>query len=444
MSYLGAIGIGQESAYGQQAAITDWVQAVSESLTMSQPEDVSSAIFGSSQIVDTIPGRITAGGGMQVPFYGGTAMARLLKFANRNTTSAGFSVAAFNVTASPEAGGSLAVGTYSVAVAAVLQHAATGALYAMTAVPAQTAHCSGSDLSINVTWSNPSAGDVPYGFTLAGSLLYRSAADGNTMHAARYAHGSLTTALLDGSEVLGSLAPTEALYKHAFKPNHAQPPSFTIEAINNNGTSRVFTGAVVNQLQISVKPGERVMASLDLKCQTMISTSPSTPAIQALNGFHGKDSVVFIADQNGDYTQQNLCNAFELTLTNNVEARPALNGHAYDRAQRAKRREVKGSFDFDFESHEQQDAMLAKQPKDVSLYVFGPASKPGAFLSDSGYIRAFPYLLRIHIPNFQYESTTSNLNADSPIVDKLPFIARYDATAAYECAFELINTTASL
>ena len=59
-------------------------------------------------------------------------------------------------------------------------------------------------------------------------------------------------------------------------------------------------------------------------------------------------------------------------------------------------------------------------------------------------IKAMPYLLRIHIPNFVFESTASNLNADNPIVDKLPFIARLDPSNGYELALELFNTSSSL
>ena len=443
MSFLGAIGVGEESTYGTQASVTDWLQAVSESMNYQQNEDISSAIFGNSTVVDTVPGRIVAGGGLQIPFYGSSGMGRLLKWSSRQSSNAAAFIATVP-TVSVQAGGSLDIGSYSVAYCHVYMWGPTGEYFVGSPSASVSATTYAGEQSIQVSYSLPDASTIPYGFAHAGVLVFRTAANGSNLFASVLQPGAGTSTIDDGSKALSSFALPSAIYKNQLQSNHAQPKSFTMECVDNNGYSRVFTGCMVNQLQISVKPGERIQTTFDLKAQTMISTASSTPAVTAVNGFHGKDTFVFIADQSGAYTQENLCNAFDLTLGNALDARPALNGHAYDRVMRAKRREVKGSADFDFESLQQQTDMIDKQSKDISLFCFGPGSSSGKFVAGSVTVKAMPYMMRVHIPNFVFESSAANLNADNPIVDKLPFVARLDPTAGYELAIELFNTASSL
>jgi hypothetical protein len=443
MSFLGGIGIGEESTYGTPAAITDWLQANAETMSYQQAQDMSAAIFTDSEMIDTIPGRIVVGGGVTIPAYGGAGFARMLKFANRATSSSAIPYTASLTYATPAAGGDLASGTYQCKIAHVLQHLRSGRLYLTNPSTVHSVGLGAGEGTIDYTWPAPSAGDIPFGYQHAGTMLMRSESGGSNVFLAVYVPGSSTSASDDGSQALSTVAAPAAMYRHRFTGSHDQPRSFTLECVDDNGYSRVFTGCMVNQVGITIRPGERVSSQFDLFGQTMESLPSSTPSPTAINGLHGKDAFVYVRDSNGTYTANNLVNSFDVTLNNKLNRRDNLNGTAYVRAIRAQMREIKGSADFDFESLEQLNDMLEHRCKDILVVVFGPSScQP--FHQGSYVVHGWPSQLQIHVPNFQFDSSASNLSADAPVINRLPFVARKSASAGYALQIEAHNTASSL
>lgn len=443
MSFLGGIGIGEESTYGTAAAITDWLQASGETMSFTQTQDVSAAIFTDSEMVDTIPGRIVVGGGVTVPAYGGAGFARMLKFANRSTSSSAIPYTASLTYVTPVAGGALSTGNYQCQIAHVLQHSRSGRLYMANASNIASVGLGAGEGTIEYTWAAPSAGDIPFGYVHAGTMLMRSAAGASDVYLAYYAAGSGTTAQDDGSPALSSVAAPAAMYRHRFTGSHAQPESFTLECVDDNGYSRLYTGCMVNQLALTVRPGERVSAQFDLFGQNMDSVPSSTPSPTALNGLHGKDAFVYIRDSGGSYSANNLVNSFDLTLSNKLNRRDNLNGTAYVRAIRAQMREIRGTADFDFEDLSQLEDMLAHRCKDILLEILGPSSC-APFQQGAVTVHGWPAQVLVHIPNFQFESSTANLSADNPVTNRLPFVARKSTSAGYALRIEAHNTAPSL
>jgi len=443
MSFLGGIGIGEESTYGTADAITDWLQASGETMSYQQQQDVSAAIFTDSEMIDTIPGRIVVGGGVTIPAYGGAGFARMLKFANRNTSSASIPYDASLTYVTPDSGGDLDTGNYLCRIAHVLQHTRSGRLYMTNPSASSSVGLGAGEGTIDYTWASPSAGSIPFGYTHAGTMLMRSDAGSSDVYLVKYVPGSGTSASDDGSQALSSIAAPAPMYRHRFTGSHAQPHSFSLECVDDNGYSRLYTGCMVNQLGLTIRPGERVSAQFDIFGQTMESTPSSTPSPTALNGLHGKDAFAYLRDSGGTYSANNLVNSFDLTLNNRLNRRDNLNGTAYVRAIRAQMREIRGSADFDFESLEQLNDMLEHRCKDLLLVILGPSSC-APFVQGSYTVHAWPSQLQVHIPNFQFESSTANLSADSPVVNRLPWVARKSASAGYALQIEAHNTASSL
>src|SRR5437899_757605 len=87
MSFNGGIGFGVEQTYGTPVTVDNWIPANSDGLSQSEQYSKSSAIFGNSELVDSEPGLIQAGGSIPVPASGSTEFGLLLQLATRSIKS---------------------------------------------------------------------------------------------------------------------------------------------------------------------------------------------------------------------------------------------------------------------------------------------------------------------------------------------------------------------
>ena len=454
MSFAGGIGIGEESTFGQPASITDWLLAQSEGFNYQRPETANAPIAFSSEVLETVSGLVSVGGNVALPAAATPGFGRLLKLASRSYSSSAlpYSVAA-KPTASTLSGGTVPVGDYIVAVCAVMLETATNRLRMTNPSPeSDTVSVTSGNQIIQVSPVMPSDGDIPMGYAKVGShgafavfVTSPGGASGSERFIG-YSDGTSASWTWNGTPAFDPKASPlpPFLFLHRFGPGLSQPKSATMEMVNDNGSSQLYTGCVVNQMQISIKPSDRVSATFDFFAKQKSRLSPSSTPSPAIGGsLHGKNALVYIRDGSG-LTVNNLCNAFDVTVGNKADRRYSFTGQDTVRAIRAKVREVKGNFDFDFESSQQLDDTLNRNSREVLVIVQGSPSYSSIDLGNKVALYACPYQLQIHVPNFVYDGHQGNLNGDNEIVEKLPFVPRMSTSAGYALELRLVTTTQNL
>lgn len=203
-----------------------------------------------------------------------------------------------------------------------------------------------------------------------------------------------------------------ALYRVPFGASSgtiAQPKSYTIEMVMDNGSSIRFLGAVANSLSLSIKPGEVVKGTIEFQAVTAVKVSnPSTPAVSVGAMFHGSGTGVTFGG-----SANTLCNSFDLSLANNCSRRYTFTGTNEARRVRAGNQLVRGNFQFDFENTDQLSAFLNGDDQDVELTV--TAGDGSTFV--------------VALPVVRYEGDDPALNGANIVEDKIPFLAVKDSSA---------------
>lgn len=182
----------------------------------------------------------------------------------------------------------------------------------------------------------------------------------------------------------------------------AQPHSYTIELVMDNGSSIRLVGCVANSLSLSVKPSDIVKGTVEFQAVNASVVSSSTPSVSLGAMYHGSNTAVTFGG-----TANVLCNSFDVNLANNCSRRYTFTGGPQARRVRAANQLVKGNFQFDFEDTTQFENFLGGVDQAVAVTIAG---------SDGS-------ALEFDLPVVRYEGDDPALNGANIVEDKIPFMA---------------------
>lgn len=190
----------------------------------------------------------------------------------------------------------------------------------------------------------------------------------------------------------------------------AQPNSYTIELVMDNGSSIKLVGCVANSLALSVKPSEVVKGTMEFQAVSASIVSSSTPSVSLGAMYHGSGTSVTFGG-----TANVLCNAFDVNLANNCSRRYTFTGGPNARRVRAANQLVKGNFQFDFEETTQFNNFI--NGTDQAVVVTVAASDGSSLVFD--------------LPVVRYEGDDPALNGANLVEDKIPFMAVKSQSAGH-------------
>lgn len=223
-------------------------------------------------------------------------------------------------------------------------------------------------------------------------------------------------------------------YVHTFNPvtadfcNLAAVPPMSIEVYRDAGSAHLFSDMLCNQLVIEIAHGAIVKATASMIGANREKASKTTPSYLPGSDYtFDQGSFSFQGSNNGAL---DTCQAFTVTLNNNLEATGTLN--ATTRPSRIKRsgfRTIEVGGTMLFENDDESDHFLnsAQQPVVVTL--------TGQQIDGSN--RAY---LEMDFPSFRYTEYPVNMGGPGLMTVSFSGKAKYNSGSATMATFTMANT----
>lgn len=448
MSMRSAVIVGKETTFGTEAARTVAIPANSEGLSADEQYHISGAMRGDVADLQASPGQHQGGGSIEVELDGSQGGAVLRWLARRAVTPA---AASYQHDAEPTVAtsgvGTIPAGTYRYAVVPVFTRTGYEPRFGGSSGNQSTVAVNGSE-GVLVQWLNPTP---PSGWTLAGTMIFRTAAGGGagTEKYLAWANGGGTTQYTDtGSATLetGTAVP-KRLYEHSFDDgsNTADPPANSVEVLKDNGTSELWLGTHANSGTISV-PAEStpVTLALDLIArQLVIESSPTTPAFADVAAFMGYRAIFSFGDDLEALSESELAASFEASISNNFERKFNLNGSRYARKHKAGKSTVEVTISADYENTTLLENYLENGTFAARVEIEGPSTGDVIEYDGSNDGAPWPYVLRLDFPRLKLMTHTAPSSGDGSIMQQLTLRALKDPAYGYSWRATLTNTQSS-
>lgn len=443
-SWGGAIGFAEEETYATYVVPDFYVPITSESLKGTRPSTPATGIYTTRVTYYQLPGIIEAGGNFQFE-ADAHHLGFPLKWWNGQVSTATFCTGG-TPSGTPAAGGSLTAGTYYYRTAAVLQRTSDGKRFWGSGSASSTSVTTSSgDLTVDLTWSNPSP---PSGFTLYGTAIFRTASGGanTTQKYLATVVGSGTSYSDTGAVALSTIAFPATIYEHTYVPaapiagTHPLPSFSVTKLMDQSGTSaEAYYGGRMNTFSFSVgDPNAPPTSTFEMMCrnfEAIANPSPSYTAVRPMMNWQGFASI--------DGTMADYFEGCDFTATNNLEKVPSLAGVQYHRDFYPGIREVSGSVKFGFENKNHWTKMVNATEFALTLNCEGLPTTSGYTTISTVNYSAMPYAIQLHMPKCLYQEGGGNLSQAERMVETLPFKTAIDSGVGYELQIKLWNTTAS-
>ena len=451
---LSSFGVATETTGGTPTGVVPdvFIPIVSESVQGSRNALPSGSIVGDSMVQAVADGVISVEGNVSQEFEG-SVTGQSIWLWNGDTGYTANAIPTSAATAAPTpvgaAGGSLPDGTYRYKVSSVLQRTTDGRKLIMPA-SAEASVTTSSQPTVNVGFTIPSTG-IPVGYTLHGTIIWRSAASGaaNSEKYLATVVGSGTTYADTGAAALGASIPFYgvSLYRHDFI---GSPPvtgdrltPFTYYGCKNNDFAEQYLYCMMDQMRIGVGSlGDKVMAEFTLKGAQIAQVDNFSPVFVPIEPFVGWKCKGFM-DGVADCTMEN----FSIQCGNGVVPVPGMCMVPYNRGVISGKREVSVSFARQFSDHDFWLKMVNGTEFALQLQMFGQSivnvHTYGVTATQSGLAYDMvPWQYYTVIDLFRLKANKAGGNAGGPerIVESINAMAFKDTTENTEMKIQMWNT----
>lgn len=449
----GAIGVGTESTYGTGVAPSLWIPFLSESIQATRPVVEAGTITGDRSTYRNLPGVRSAQGDITMEFDGST-LGQLLFYANGNASGGLNSIdipGRFSAApgATPASGGSLSAGDYRYRAAAVWARTDSGEFFVLPASASVTATAGSGDLTIDLTWTDPTSLTPPSGFTYAGTAIYRSPVDGgeNSERFLAYVSGTGTSYSDTGAVALGTQhfltgAMRQHTFSRAFTIGQNPLPGFSTVVAKDNDASQRFLGCRMNQATLTWGAGDSpVQAQFQLMARDFEEVANPTPSISNLRKGMAWQATVGI-----DGVFNETVEGLSVVLANNCELVPGLSGRPRQRDVGYGRRSVSGTLSRSFQDHGFWRKMREAERFAIRcLTTAGPISETVGSIPVGGGAVAWPipYFMSVDVYGCMLDQAGANIGGPGRMVEQINFRSEVDSGEGTELRIRLYNLTAS-
>lgn len=452
-SFGGGLMLKTESSFGTAADLSSGATSLpiaAETIAVEHPHHIQANIAKSRVQQRATPGVLAIQGGFTME-ADAINLGLPLFYWNGQVSSAALPSLTAAPTGSASAGGSLTAGAYRFKVAAVWQNDAdtTVRWFANASSSSNQITTATTDLTVNLTWSDPTALTAPDGWSYYGTAIYRTAAAGaaGTEKFVKIVTGSGTTGSVADTTLDTTVSPPDGtVYQHIFIPEAVSAATHPLDAfsagvLKDNDESETYYGGRMNTFSLSLGDGNApVEASFEAMFQrvqtgTNISPSPSQTAPMM-------NWAAWVSIDGG--SKSTLVEAVEITGTNNLEAVPHLAGVNYVREFYPGMRAVSGTLTMAFENHDMWDKMKAGTEFSLEIYLQGTTTTADSDVTVSSVnYQAWPYSMRVALWKCYMTGGGANLSGSDRLVASFPFVAVYDSNEGEEMEIRLYNKTAS-
>lgn len=348
------------------------------------------------------------------------------------------------------AGGALPIGAYKYSVATVLSRTNDGRKLIMPGSATSTAGTSAStNNTLPVSWTAPSS--IPTGYTLLGTMIFRTLVGGNTPYFLKYQAGA-GTSYADAGVILAPIESvttySASIYQHVMV---GSPPvtgdrltPFTCFANHNNDLTQQFIACRMDGMKLSVSGlDDKLMADFSCKgasASTVANFSPSMVPLEPMVGWHCIIQMNGLADQTLE--------SFEIDCSNGVQMVPGMRGEPFNRDTISGARQINGQMTRQFGDNDLWVQMLAGQDFSLKFTSYGQSiASPinhgiTATMANSG-IDAFPFqfYIQIELPRCKLSKAGGNTSGPDRIIETVGFEAFKDPTTGTDMKITMTNTT---
>jgi hypothetical protein len=445
LAYRGHLGIGLEDTFGTRIDPDAYINILQESIKYTLERHVPGDIISSPFRKIEVAGNIVVAGGFSFE-ANGVNLGWPLKAGFTSLTSAANTNIAGTPTATPAAGGTLADGAYKYKVSPIFAHTASGLNFLGELSTEFEGTAAAPNSTLTIAWAaNPTPAS---GFTYAGTAVFRTAVGGGA-DTQKYLDAVIGAGLSysdTGGTALSTMSPPSAVYSHTCINNDGDLSSFTIEACPDLANSRWALGMTCSSLKLDLpEPGKPITCALEFTGQDEITTTAKTsPAFTSLAPFMTHKAYAYLQTQGGAYTANVKLNKFDLTNPRVLEIIRSFTGNGKVRAIRTGEiGQVSGSFSLTFEDYTEYNRVASDTAMSLAFIVIGPYTGTFTQTKSATTFTAWPYMLKVVIPNMYYEVAQANLSNRAQIIENVPYKAIYDTTTTSDLQIVAYNTTAS-
>jgi hypothetical protein len=224
-------------------------------------------------------------------------------------------------------------------------------------------------------------------------------------------------------------------YSHVFTPTNTNfsttcaVPSYTLEINRDIGQAFQYSGAVVNELTMSIGSDKKLLsmqAAIIAKALALITKT--TPTFETTDPFTWNQvAVTFNGAANGNFS------SLEFGIKNELEARDTLDGtRNIGRIVRNGRRSF--PIKLNMELVDQTEFALFRSQTEVALKI----DITGPIITG-----ATPYKITIDVPKFHFNAFPINVGGADSLTAAIDGVAEYDPTSSYAMKVTLQNAIAS-
>lgn len=445
------VGIAKEVTPGTPVAPSLWLPFSQESIAVQRQVSDDPTIYGDRSVRMRNYGMVNGQGNFDLAVDGSTIGLPLALWngnaagAYARSAVAGYLTAA--PTATPAAGGTLAVGVHRYKVASIWK-TPSGAQYYLPASAEQTATTTSGDKTVNLSWSAP-GGSIPSGFEADGYLVFRGTAGGatETVMAIAIVAAGVTTFADDGSKPqVPTAAPyTAAIQKHVYNKSFVAGqnplPAFTTTLVKDNDQSERFSLCRMNEWALTLADGNSPVQSsfgiMGARKPVLVANPTITHTV--LRKFMGWASEVNI---NG--TWEPLAEGLTMQCSNNTALVPGFRNKNDYRDVGYGGRAITGTLSRGFEDHTFWSKLVNGCTFDLRAFMSGEHLVEGCWgLIDGVELYAFPYCMLVDVFNCAVTGAGASVGGPDRMVESVAFGAGFSSSEATDMRVTLFNLTAS-
>lgn len=444
------VGIGKESTPGTPVAPTLWLPFSQESIAVQRQVGDDPTIYGDRSVRMRNYGMVNGQGNFDLAVDGSTIGLPLALWngnaegAYTRSTVGAYLTAAPSAT--PAAGGTLAVGVYRYKIASVWK-TPSGALYYMPASAEQTATTTSDNKTVDLSWSAPE-GPLPSGFEAAGYLVFRSEADGDadtTLAIAYVADGTSFSDTGAKAQVASATPYAASIQKHvynkAFVAGSNPLPAFTTTLVKDNDYSERFPFCRMNEWSLTLADGNSpVQASFGI----MGARKPALVANPVISHTVLRKFMGWASEVNINGTWEPLAEGLTLQCSNNTALVPGFRNTNDYRDVGYGGRAITGTLSRGFEDHTFWSKLVNGCTFDLRAFMSGQHLVEGCWgLIDGVELYAFPYCMLVDVFNCAVTGAGASVGGPDRMVESVAFGAGFSSSEATDMRVTLFNLTAS-